>query len=112
MITLEFIEVCKKKLLALKIHLEEEIAGLSGHTELSEDDGDIDASVHEFEMDELAANTLASFKERLQKVIRALQKIDDGTYGTTDDGREIPIPRLEVEPEANSLVEDPPTTQG
>src|SRR3954454_20132241 len=43
----------------------------------------------------------ASFEERLDRVERALEKLDDGTYGTCDAcGKSIPAPRLQAMPDS------------
>jgi len=43
----------------------------------------------------------ASFEERLARVERALEKLDDGTYGTCDAcGKSIPAPRLQAMPDS------------
>jgi len=43
----------------------------------------------------------ASFEERLDRVERALEKLDEGTYGTCDAcGRSIPAPRLQAMPDS------------
>ena len=43
----------------------------------------------------------ASFEERLDRVERALEKLDEGTYGTCDAcGRWIPAPRLQAMPDS------------
>jgi RNA polymerase-binding transcription factor len=43
----------------------------------------------------------ASFEERLDRVERALEKLDEGTYGTCDAcGKSIPAPRLQAMPDS------------
>lgn len=50
---------------------------------------------------ELDGNLVARDIRRLAQVERALEKIDDGTYGISDvSGHPIPIERLEAFPEA------------
>lgn len=45
--------------------------------------------------------------EELRDIAQALQRIDDGDYGTCDDcGQEIGYPRLEVQPTATRCIED------
>ena len=61
----------------------------------SEDDAQRLASL------ELEDNLSAADDDRLSSIERALQKIDDGTYGLSDaSGTPIPIERLEASPEA------------
>jgi len=63
---------------------------------------------HEYEDDaqrlailELDSNLLADIQQRLSMVNRALQKIEEGTYGLSDtSGDVIPRERLEAMPEA------------
>ena len=50
---------------------------------------------------ELDGNMVVRDLERLARIERALKKIDDGTYGSSDaSGDPIPIERLEAVPEA------------
>lgn len=50
---------------------------------------------------ELEGNLEAADDDRLSNIERALQKIEDGTYGLSDaSGAPIPTERLEVAPEA------------
>lgn len=50
---------------------------------------------------ELEGNLSAADDERLSNVERALQKLEDGSYGLSDaSGAPIPIERLEATPEA------------
>ena len=50
---------------------------------------------------ELQGNLAKVDDERLRNIERALQKIDDGTYGLSDlTGTPIPIERLQASPEA------------
>ena len=43
----------------------------------------------------------ASLEERLDRVERALEKLDEGTYGTCDAcGKSIPAPRLQAMPDS------------
>ena len=63
---------------------------------------------HEYEDDaqkltslELQGNLTAADNDRLSNLERALQKIEDGTYGLSDaSGAPIPVERLEAAPEA------------
>ncbi len=62
------------------------------------DSGDMSQSLFARELD---ATVEQSVENRLQYVDRALQKIDEGTYGVCDDtGEPIPKGRLEAVPEA------------
>lgn len=43
--------------------------------------------------------------DSLSRVNAALKRLEDGTYGHTQDGREIPVERLLADPTATTLVE-------
>ena len=67
------------------------------------DSGDMSQSLFTREMDATVEQTI---EKRLRNVKRALQKIDEGTYGICDDtGEPIPRGRLEAMPEAIYTVE-------
>ena len=67
------------------------------------DSGDMSQSLFTREMDATVEQTI---EKRLRNVKRALQKIDEGTYGICDDtGEPIPRGRLEAVPEAIYTVE-------
>jgi DnaK suppressor protein len=67
----------------------------AGEAQESEDDA------QRLTMLELDGNLMVRDIQRLALVNRALQKIDDGTYGFSDaSGDPIPVERLEVMPEA------------
>jgi len=67
------------------------------------DSGDMSQSMFDREMDATLEQTM---ENRLQYVERALQKIEEGTYGICDDtGESIPRGRLEAMPEAIYTVE-------
>jgi|ERR1700683_1144355 DnaK suppressor protein len=56
---------------------------------------------------ELDGNLVARATERLERVDRALEKIDNGTYGLSDvSGQRIPRERLEAAPEAVCTLEE------
>ena len=67
------------------------------------DSGDMSQSIFDREMD---ASVGEGIERRLGEVARALQKIEEGTYGICDaTEEEIPRGRLEVVPEAIRTVE-------
>jgi DnaK suppressor protein len=67
------------------------------------DAGDMSQSLFTREMDNTVEQTI---ERRLEEIERALQKIEEGTYGICDDtGEEIPRGRLEAIPEAIRTVE-------
>jgi DnaK suppressor protein len=68
------------------------------------DPGDMSQSLFTREVD---ATVEEQVERRLQHVERALQKIDEGTYGLSDEsGEPIPKGRLEAVPEAILTVEE------
>jgi DnaK suppressor protein len=68
------------------------------------DSGDMSQSLFTREVD---ATVEQQVERRLQYVERALQKIEEGTYGFSDDsGEPIPRGRLEAVPEATRTVEE------
>jgi DnaK suppressor protein len=76
-------------------------ADLSGQAREYEDDAQKLTTL------ELEGNLAAVEGDRLSNIERALQKIDDGTYGLSDgSGAPIPIERLEASPEALYTLEE------
>ncbi len=56
--------------------------------------------------EEIDTNSAISddLETRLVEVSKALAKVEEGTYGVTDEGEEIPLERLEANPAAATLV--------
>jgi DnaK suppressor protein len=108
----EFIDDQRQRLIDLRDELtrlrdgldEDEVELEGGGDDFSEtDSGDMSQSIFDREMD---ASVGEGIERRLGEVGRALQKIEDGTYGVCDDtGEEIPKGRLEAVPEAVRTVE-------
>jgi DnaK suppressor protein len=108
----EFIEKQRERLQELRAELLEMVEGLEEdqrfRTEEEQDftehdSGDRSQSLFTREMDATVEQTL---EKRLQYVERALQKIEEGTYGICDDtGEPIPRERLEAVPEAIYTLE-------
>jgi DnaK suppressor protein len=107
----EFIEGQKQRLIDLRHELvgvrdrlAEDERGLEGGDDFAETDtGDMSQSIFDREMD---ASVEEGIERRLGDVERALQKVEEGTYGVCDDtGEEIPRGRLEAVPEAIRTVE-------
>ena len=109
----EFIAQQKERLQDLKAELErvrdgvqedeqfraEEEGDLTQH-----DSGDMSQSLFTREVD---ATVERQVERRLEHVERALRKIEEGTYGLSDDsGEPIPKGRLEAMPEATRTVEE------
>jgi DnaK suppressor protein len=108
----EFIEDQRQRLIDLRDELtrlrdgldEDELELEGGGDDFSEtDSGDMSQSIFDREMD---ASVGGGIERRLGEVGRALQKVEEGTYGVCDDtGEEIPRGRLEAVPEAVRTVE-------
>lgn len=83
-------------------------------SEMADANAEANAGAREFEDDAQKLTTLelegalaASHVERLGHIERALQKIDDGSYGLSDlSGVRIPVERLEAAPEALYTLEE------
>ena len=108
----EFIDAQKQRLIDLREELggvrdgldedEKELEG-QGNDFTETDSGDMSQSIFDREMD---ASVGEQIERRLREVERALQKIEEGTYGFSDDsGEPIPRGRLEAVPEAIRTVE-------
>jgi DnaK suppressor protein len=108
----EFIDNQKQRLIDLKDELarvrdgldedERELEG-GGDDFAETDSGDMSQSIFDRELD---ASVEEGIERRLREVERALQKIEEGTYGVCDDtGEDIPRGRLQAVPEAVRTVE-------
>lgn len=111
-LTDEFIAQQRKRLLALR----QELLGgqektIADERTADEQYGD-EAEELEDEAQGMAQNEVNQalhdvFDQRIKDIERALQKIDEGTYGLSDaSGEPIPKARLEVAPEAILTVEE------
>ena len=108
----EFIEKQRARLEELRAELSQMVEGLEEDQRYraeeeedftEHDSGDMSHSLFTREMDATVGQTL---ERRLQNVERALQKIEEGTYGICEDtGEPIPRGRLEAVPEAIYTVE-------
>ena len=108
----KFIDGQKQRLIDLRAELARVRDGLSedeqelegqGDDFTETDSGDMSQSIFDREMD---ASVGEQIERRLKDVDRALQKVEEGTYGVCDDtGEEIPKGRLEAVPEAIRTVE-------
>jgi DnaK suppressor protein len=108
----EFVEKQRERLEELRAELTGVVRGLEEDQRAQAEDeedftvhdsGDMSQSLFDREMDATLEQTIES---RLQYVERALQKIEEGTYGICDDtGEPIPRGRLEAMPEAIYTVE-------
>ena len=108
----EFIEKQRERLQELRAELLRMVEGLEEDQRFrseeeqdftEHDSGDRSQSLFTREIDATVEQTL---EKRLQYVERALQKIEEGTYGICDDtGEPIPRGRLEAVPEAIYTLE-------
>jgi DnaK suppressor protein len=108
----EFIDNQRQRLIDLRDELtrlrdgldEDEVELEGGGDDFSEtDSGDMSQSIFDREMD---ASVGEGIDRRLGEVERALQKVEEGSYGICEDtGEEIPRGRLEAVPEAIRTVE-------
>ena len=95
----------RDELVGVRDGLDEDERGLEGggHDFTETDSGDMSQSIFDREMD---ASVGEGIERRLREVEKALQKVDEGTYGVCEDtGEEIPRGRLEAVPEAIRTVE-------
>jgi DnaK suppressor protein len=108
----QFVENQRERLVGLRDELvrikegmsaeEKDLGETEGETTL--DSGDLSQDMFTREMD---ASIGEQVERRLREVDRALQKVEEGTYGLSDDsGKTIPRGRLEAVPEALRTVEE------
>jgi DnaK suppressor protein len=108
----QFVESQRERLVGLRDELvriregmadeERDLGEAEGDTQL--DSGDLSQDMFTREMDASIGDQVG---RRLGEVDRALQKIEEGTYGLSDDsGESIPRGRLEAVPEALRTVEE------
>ena len=108
----QFVESQRERLVGLRDELvriregmaddERDLGEAEGDTTL--DSGDLSQDMFTREMD---ASIGEQVGRRLGEVDRALQKIEEGTYGLSDDsGEAIPRGRLEAVPEALRTIEE------
>ncbi len=108
----EFVDKQRERLEELRTELVGVVRGLEedqrSQTEdegdfTEHDSGDMSQSLYDREVDATLEQTI---ENRLQYVERALQKVEEGTYGLCDDtGEPIPRGRLEAMPEAIYTIE-------
>ena len=109
----EFIDRQQERLVELKAELERVRDGLDEDQRFrseeeedftEHDSGDMSQSLFTREVD---ATVEEQVERRLQYIERALQKIEEGTYGLSDEsGEPIPRGRLEAAPEAIRTVDE------
>lgn len=100
-LTQEFIEEMKAKLLAEQERLEGEVAAFEVHTEIGNSEED---NAEEAVMDEVSSDVRARINADLEKIAKALSKIEEGTYGVDEEGKEISEARLRALPWADKAI--------
>lgn len=101
MLSQQFLDEMEQKLLVARKKLQADLAGLKVHEELG---GDLDSNIQEVEDDEVNQDVIARIKQDLEKMNKALAKIEDGSYGTDDEGKEISEGRLKALPWADKAL--------
>jgi RNA polymerase-binding transcription factor DksA len=101
MLSQTFIDEMKQALLAQKQKLENDLSDLAPHTEMGDDE---DENAEEVNVDEVNQDLIATMKGDLEKINKALAKIEAGTYGTDDQGNEISEARLKAMPWADKAI--------
>lgn len=101
MLSKEFVDKMKAKLLEEQARLEAELAGLAGHMEIGSRD---DENAKEAEEDEINHSIKIRIQADLEKIDKALSKVESGTYGTDDFGQTIAEDRLEALPWADKAI--------
>ena len=97
----QFIEEMKAVLLAQKQKLQDDLAGMPVHTEMGDD---MEATEDEAEQDFDNQGVRATIEADLKKIETALSKIEQGTYGTDAEGKEISEERLKAIPWADTAI--------
>ena len=97
----EFVKKMKARLLEEEERLQQELGNLPSHTEIGSRDDD---NALEAEEDDVNRGIRASLEADLEKIVRALAKIEEGTYGVGADGKPIPKERLEALPWADAAI--------
>ena len=98
----------RQQILRVRRDLEKEQASVKG--ELSGQAREFEDEAQKLAALELEENLEAVEEGRLSAIERALQKIDEGTYGLSEaSGAPIPIERLEAIPEALYTLEEQKT---
>ncbi len=99
--TQEFIEEMKQRLLEEKRGLAGEVKETDGFPDYGRSEEENATEVADFQA-RSASNSAAS--ERLEEINAALERIQQGTYGVTEDGTVIPEERLRANPAATTVI--------
>ncbi len=101
MLSQDFIQEMKVRLIEQKAKLEQDLSGLKAHEELG---ADIDSNAQEVESDDVSREVIFKIQTDLDKIAKALVKIDAGNYGIDDEGKEISHERLNALPWADKAL--------
>ncbi|QQS22860.1 hypothetical protein IPM19_04525 [bacterium] len=101
MLSQDFITEMKASLLAEQETLKNDLAAMSGHSEIGDD---LDENATEVQLDDVNRDMSERITSDLEKIAKALQKIEDGTYGTDDEGNQISEERLRAIPWADKAL--------
>ncbi|MBL8029726.1 MAG: hypothetical protein JNN11_00570 [Candidatus Doudnabacteria bacterium] len=101
MLNQKFVEEMKKALLENKTRLENDLKNIPSHTEMGDDE---DENAEEINVDEVNTDVTFVMKKDLEKIDKALEKIENGTYGLDNEGREISENRLRALPWADKAI--------
>ena len=97
----EFIQEMRQQLLAAKTKLQSDLVNLSPHTEMGDD---MDENAEEINVDEVNRDLIATIQTDLAKIEAALNRIEQGSYGVDDQGKEISEARLRAIPWADKAI--------
>jgi DnaK suppressor protein len=107
-----FLERQRRRLLELRERLKDAADTGEADEAALDDTSSLQAQEYEDDAQRLSAletdgNLVSRDVERLARVLRALEKVDEGTYGFSDvSGKPIPEERLEAMPEAINTVQE------
>lgn len=101
MLSNEFIDEMRAKLLKERQRLTTDLKGMSEHTEVGDD---YDENATEVQLDDVSRDMRPRLEADLEKIEAALAKIEAGTYGTDDEGNEISEDRLRAIPWADKAL--------
>ncbi len=107
-----FLERQRRRLLELRdaimsVRRREEAEEAGANAEVHDQSSEYEDDAQRLTTVELQENLVAADDQRLAAIERALQKIEDGTYGFSDEsGKPIPLERLEAAPEASYTLEE------
>lgn len=101
MLSKEFIDEMRAKLLSEKERLTNDLSETPEHNEMGDDSDD---NALEIEVDEVNKDLRERIQSDLEKIEKALMKIENGTYGLDENGVEISVERLRVIPWADEAI--------